>query len=203
MSSPSRLVRWGQCLSRSRKNRKACRNPRRPMRLGLEPLEPRLLLAQVHSGSIAADETWTAADVHRITGDVTVEPGVTLTIEAGAIVQFDSSSRDLFVKGTLLAPGTVDNPILFTSLKDDTGPDGVLGTADDVDTVKVKKQTAVKANNPARVILKLSLPWSDFETRGPKPRSNYTALLRKSPRSAIQVIPKLLSGNGGGPQIRS
>jgi 5-hydroxyisourate hydrolase-like protein (transthyretin family) len=104
------------------------------MRLGLEPLEPRLLLAQVHSGSIAADETWTAADVHRITGDVTVEPGVTLTIEAGAIVQFDSSSRDLFVKGTLLAPGTVDNPILFTSLKDDTGPDGVLGTADDVDT---------------------------------------------------------------------
>src|SRR5439155_25621759 len=41
---------------------------------------------------------------------------------------------DLTVEGTLDARGTAASPILFTSVRDDTGFDGVLGTADDVDT---------------------------------------------------------------------
>ena len=39
-----------------------------------------------HSGTISVDETWAAADQHIVNGSVTVASGVTLTIEAGAII---------------------------------------------------------------------------------------------------------------------
>jgi hypothetical protein len=102
--------------------------------LRVEPLEPRLLLAIPHSGSIDTDETWTTADVHQVTGDVIVAEGVTLTIDPGAMVQFNEWSYDLIVHGTLVANGRSDAKILFTSVRDDTGFDGILGTVDDVDT---------------------------------------------------------------------
>jgi parallel beta helix pectate lyase-like protein/caspase domain-containing protein/pre-peptidase/CARDB protein len=128
-------------LFRTRKRKQsvshACDSPIRRGRhsiLRVEPLESRLLLAITHSGSIDADETWTTADVHQVTGDVSVAEGVTLTIDPGAMVQFNAWSYDLIVHGTLVADGRADAMILFTSVQDDTGLDGILGTADDVDT---------------------------------------------------------------------
>jgi RHS repeat-associated protein len=86
-----------------------------------------------HSGEITADTVWSAADIHRVVDHLRVAEGVTLTIQPGAVVQFNWQ-LGLTVDGNLVASGTEDHPILFTSDEDDTGLDGVLGTEDDVDT---------------------------------------------------------------------
>lgn len=68
-----------------------------------------------HSGLISSDETWYAADNdHIVTGTVTVGSMVTLTIEAGAHVYFDTGTS-LIVNGELSAVGTSTSYILFTS----------------------------------------------------------------------------------------
>jgi parallel beta-helix repeat protein len=84
------------------------------------------------SGNISSDTTWFKADtVYRVTGDVTVLNGVTLTIEPGVIVKFNAYTR-LNVHGKLVAEGanTSDSLIYFTSIKDDniggdTNGDGI------------------------------------------------------------------------------
>lgn len=79
-----------------------------------------LLLATTnHCGSITANETWSSSSVHRITCDVTVGTGVTLTIGAGTVVKFNYGNS-LIIDGTLKAVGTGALPIYFTSEKDDT-----------------------------------------------------------------------------------
>lgn len=66
-------------------------------------------------GAIAAPITWTSGNVYVANGcNVWVNPGVTLTIEAGAIVKFGGA--DLIVNGALLAEGTPAQPITFTSV---------------------------------------------------------------------------------------
>ncbi|MBQ6616351.1 MAG: carboxypeptidase regulatory-like domain-containing protein [Thermoguttaceae bacterium] len=72
------------------------------------------------SGIIFSNETWFSGQVYRVTGDVTVANGATLTIQPGAIVKFNSGTS-LIVQsgGTLNAQGTVAQPIVFTSIKDD------------------------------------------------------------------------------------
>lgn len=100
----------------------------------LEALEERFHLAVVSwSGTISSNTTWQASDIHQVAGDLTVAAGVTLTIQPGAVVKFDDS-RMMTVLGTVLADGTQAQPIVFTSMTDDTGLDGALGTADDADT---------------------------------------------------------------------
>ena len=86
-----------------------------------------------HNVDIIEDEVWEAADIHRIAGPVRVAEAVTLTIEAGTIVKFNWQLA-MTVDGTLVANGTEEDPILFTSDMDDTGFDGILGTEDDDDT---------------------------------------------------------------------
>jgi len=67
-----------------------------------------------HSGVITANETWFAADnPHNVVASVTVESGVTLTIEAGAEVQFTGNTI-LSVSGVLLAIGTQGTEIHFS-----------------------------------------------------------------------------------------
>jgi len=102
----------------------------------LEPLEERWLMSVVNwSGDITTDTTWDGDDIHRVTGIVRVLPGATLTIEPGAVVKFNGGiTLDLRIEGELAAEGTVAQPIVFTSVSDDTGADGLLGTGDDNDT---------------------------------------------------------------------
>jgi hypothetical protein len=68
------------------------------------------------SGAIAANTTWTAAGgPYNVTASVTVNSGVTLTLEAGACVFFASgTSLAVANGGRLLAEGTTNAPILFT-----------------------------------------------------------------------------------------
>lgn len=51
-------------------------------------------------------------------GDLRVPKGKSLTVAAGAVLKFDTNSR-LFVEGTLKATGTITQPIIFTSARDD------------------------------------------------------------------------------------
>jgi len=55
-----------------------------------------------------------AGATYQAIGDVSVASGVTLTIEAGAVLQF-GTSMDLIIDGTLLVNGTPTNPVIFTS----------------------------------------------------------------------------------------
>jgi len=56
---------------------------------------------------------------YQLTGDVTVNSGVTLTVEAGAVIE--SPSYAIIVKGTLNANGTAESPVVFTT-SDETTP---------------------------------------------------------------------------------
>lgn len=68
-------------------------------------------------GPIAVDTVWAGGDVYVMDCIVTVQPGVTLRIEPGAVVKL--ILRDFFVDGTLIAEGTADAPVVFTSAEDD------------------------------------------------------------------------------------
>jgi len=67
------------------------------------------------AGDVAADTTWDAKHSPLVlTGVVTVKAGATLTIEPGVAVQFLQGAR-LVVEGGLLARGTAEEPVRFTS----------------------------------------------------------------------------------------
>jgi parallel beta-helix repeat protein len=59
---------------------------------------------------------WTKGNTYRVTGDIIVPTGQTLTIEEGVEVKFDGY-YSLIVNGTILANGSVNNYIKFTSNK--------------------------------------------------------------------------------------
>ena len=77
--------------------------------------------ASTKSGELAGDETWTNDRIYLLQGRVVVPTGVTLTIEAGTIVKgkqgTETNASALIVArgGTIMAEGTADNPIIFTS----------------------------------------------------------------------------------------
>lgn len=63
------------------------------------------------SGTIASDTTWYGRIT--VTGDVTVNSGVELTIEPGSMIMFNSG-KEINVNGTITADGTANAPIVFT-----------------------------------------------------------------------------------------
>lgn len=74
------------------------------------------------SGALTSDETWQGGNVYVITSDLTVGPGATLTIEAGAIVKFSDcwcDKMNLFIEGALNVNGSDGQIVDFTSIYDD------------------------------------------------------------------------------------
>ena len=70
--------------------------------------------AVIVGGAISTNSVWTNDRIYHVTGNIVVNPGVTLTIQAGTLVKFDSAKL-LAVRGTLIADGTPSQPILFTA----------------------------------------------------------------------------------------
>lgn len=69
-----------------------------------------------HSGFLPADQTWTAASgPHRITSDLTIPQGLTLTIEACAVVQL-AKDVQINVNGKLAAMGTSGHQVRFEAI---------------------------------------------------------------------------------------
>jgi hypothetical protein len=55
-----------------------------------------------------------------VDNDVVVNANAVLTIQAGTIVKFNDWVDDIWVDGSLRANGTASEPVVFTSLLDDT-----------------------------------------------------------------------------------
>ncbi len=72
------------------------------------------LVIQSVCGSIAADTSWNSGAVYIVTCSVSVNAGVTLTVQPGTIVRFDYGTG-LTVNGDLEAPGSSASPVVFTA----------------------------------------------------------------------------------------
>ncbi|WP_183971446.1 right-handed parallel beta-helix repeat-containing protein, partial [Wenzhouxiangella marina] len=57
---------------------------------------------------------------YRLTGEVAVPAGATLTLPPGTVVKADVGGRSLTVLGLLEAVGTSAEPVVFTEIRDDT-----------------------------------------------------------------------------------
>jgi hypothetical protein len=76
------------------------------------------LQGQVVEGDITGNVTWTFDQTYILKGFVRVRAGATLTIEAGTVVRGDKATKgSLIVErgGVLVARGTAESPIVFTS----------------------------------------------------------------------------------------
>ncbi len=82
----------------------------------------------IKEGIITANETWEAKNVYILNGRVVVDEGVTLTIEPGTIIKAEdgqeANASALIVDqgGRLIAEGTAEKPIIFTSVNDGIEP---------------------------------------------------------------------------------
>jgi hypothetical protein len=72
------------------------------------------------SGALSADTTWTKAGSPYVIGESFVVPSVvTLAIEPGVVVKFNAVNSRPKIYGSILALGTAEDPIIFTSFFDD------------------------------------------------------------------------------------
>ena len=80
------------------------------------------------SKNIDANTTWEQGKIYILEGRITVLPGVTLTIQPGTIIKgregSESNATALMVArgGKLMAVGTAEAPIIFTSVSDNIIP---------------------------------------------------------------------------------
>ncbi|MFN2261468.1 MAG: hypothetical protein ABR595_05345 [Psychroflexus sp.] len=90
--------------------------------------------SETRSGILTEDETWTSDKFWILDGKVVVDEGVTLTIEPGTIIKGgegqEAAASALVVDqgGKLIANGTADAPIIFTSVLDNIELGEIAGT---------------------------------------------------------------------------
>ncbi|WP_099372453.1 hypothetical protein [Sphingobacterium sp. 1.A.5] len=86
------------------------------------------------TGLLNANETWTAGNIYILKGKVVVAEGTTLTIEPGTIIKgaqgTEANASALVVDqgAKLIANGTADKPIIFTSVDDNIKAGEKAGT---------------------------------------------------------------------------
>lgn len=81
---------------------------------------------------ISSDATWTSGNTYILAGRIFVNDGVTLTIEPGVVVKGEAgtgtNATALVVArgGKIMAEGTADSPIIFTSVADEIIPGNIV-----------------------------------------------------------------------------
>ena len=86
------------------------------------------------AGFVENGTVWTADNIYVMTGKVVVDEGATLTIEPGTVVKGEEGEGTLASAlvvargGTLIANGTADEPIIFTSIRDNIQPGMIAGS---------------------------------------------------------------------------
>ncbi len=81
--------------------------------------------------NITENTTWKNENVYQLGGRITVEEGATLTIEAGTVIKGEAGTGPnatalLIARGAkIMAEGTKDEPIIFTSVADEITPEDV------------------------------------------------------------------------------
>ena len=68
-----------------------------------------------HSGTLSGNTVWDAASEHRVTGDLLIPQGSTLTVEAGARVML-GDKVNIRVEGEIVTTGTAAEPVTFNAL---------------------------------------------------------------------------------------
>jgi len=100
---------------------------------GPTPVEPGEEITK--SGILTENETWTANNVYILDGKVVVGDGITLTVEPGTIIKGEKGQEALASAlvvdqgGKLIANGTAESPIIFTSVDDNIEPGQKAGTS--------------------------------------------------------------------------
>ena len=86
------------------------------------------------TGQLTQSTTWTANNIYQLNQKVVVPSGVTLTIEPGTIIKGSAGTGSLasaliVARGaTIIAQGTANQPIIFTSTSDDIEVGQTAGT---------------------------------------------------------------------------
>ena len=86
------------------------------------------------AGFVGANDTWTANNVYVLTGKVVVDDGAVLTIEPGTIIKGAAGEGTLASAlvvargGKIMAEGTAEKPIIFTSEQDNIQPGQTAGS---------------------------------------------------------------------------
>ena len=88
----------------------------------------------VKAGLLTANEKWTSNNIYQLAGKVVVDDGITLEIEPGTIIKgqqgIGSLASALIVArgGKIMAMGTAESPIVFTSVQDNISVGENAGT---------------------------------------------------------------------------
>lgn len=86
------------------------------------------------SGMITVSTTWTSNNIYHLAGKVVVDDGIILIIEPGTIIKGNEGAGSLASAlviargGKLMAEGTADQPIIFTTVKDNIEVGQTAGT---------------------------------------------------------------------------
>lgn len=99
-----------------------------------DPTEPEIPETETRTGILTENETWTNDRIWILESKVVIDEGVTLTIEPGTIIKGgegqEAAASALVVDqgGKLIADGTAENPIIFTSILDNIKKGEIAGT---------------------------------------------------------------------------
>ena len=100
----------------------------------LEDMEQPTDISEKITGEITSNTTWKANKIHILDKKVIVKSGVTLTIEPGTIIkgkqgdELNASALIVERGGKLMAVGTPEKPIIFTSILDNIQIGQKIGT---------------------------------------------------------------------------
>ncbi|HPB31303.1 MAG TPA: choice-of-anchor Q domain-containing protein, partial [Candidatus Sumerlaeota bacterium] len=126
-------------------------------------------LTSTHTGTLVASEIWTGNTLHHVTGNLAIPNGLTLRILPGAIVKINNQlSITVAAGGSLLAHGSLAQPIVVTSIRDDghggdTNDDGAATTPAPGDWKEIRNNGGTVSLSHTRMVYG---GWAQFSNQG-------------------------------------